>query len=309
MNKKTVTAVVVTYNRIELLKECLEALIKSEYDKERYNLKICAVDNKSTDGTSEYLDEFSTGKEYISVFHMPENGGGAGGFSKGMKEACVAGCDYIWLMDDDTIVNNDSLQNLLAAAELLNDDFGFLSSLALWTDGTPCKMNYHNVNKRWYDDKKLITEKMLRIDMATFVSFFIKADTVKELGLPFKEYFIWGDDTEYSARVSGECRSFLCGASTVTHKMKANKASDTFAAEDDEERVKRHYFSFRNDINTYRKFGFKYRLVAFAKFWITFAGLFFKRRVPFRGLKIRTMAKGGWDGMWFRPKKEFPGEE
>ena len=91
--------------------------------------------------------------------------------------------------------------------------------------------------------------------------------------------------------------------------MKANKASDTFAAEDDEERVKRHYFSFRNDINTYRKFGFKYRLVAFAKFWITFAGLFFKRRVPFRGLKIRTMAKGGWDGMWFRPKKEFPGEE
>ena len=52
-NEKKVIAVVVTYNRKELLKEAIEALLNQEYN----NCDVLIVDNASTDGTREYIDE------------------------------------------------------------------------------------------------------------------------------------------------------------------------------------------------------------------------------------------------------------
>ena len=50
-----VTAVVVTYNRIDLLKECLQALREQKVDRDT-QLDIFLVDNASTDGTKEWID-------------------------------------------------------------------------------------------------------------------------------------------------------------------------------------------------------------------------------------------------------------
>ena len=53
MNKFNVISVVVTYNRKELLLECIEALIKQTYELE----KIIIIDNNSTDGTYDSLKD------------------------------------------------------------------------------------------------------------------------------------------------------------------------------------------------------------------------------------------------------------
>lgn len=70
MNKK-VAAIVVTFNRITLLKECIEALRKQSYA----DFSIIVVDNGSTDGTNLWLSEQG---DLIVV--KQENLGGAGGF-------------------------------------------------------------------------------------------------------------------------------------------------------------------------------------------------------------------------------------
>ena len=84
-------------------------------------------------------------KNYTKNYHNTgKNLGGAGGFHIGIKLAVESGYDYVWIMDDDCIVHNDSLTALLSASENLNDNFGYLSSQVLWQDNTPCKMNTNN---------------------------------------------------------------------------------------------------------------------------------------------------------------------
>ena len=140
--KNRVVAIVVTYNRCELLLEAIEALRKS-----CEKCDIFIIDNASTDGTKDKLTLYIDQKT-IFYFNTGRNLGGAGGFNFGVRKAYEAGYDYIWLMDDDTIVEKDTLTELLDQAKTLKGKFGWLSSLALWIDGNECLMNYQEIDKK-----------------------------------------------------------------------------------------------------------------------------------------------------------------
>ena len=195
--KNNVIAVVVTYNRKKLLLECIKAL-KSQ----SYKCDILIVNNASTDDTEETILKLQN--KNLLYANTGKNIGGAGGFNFGIK-LVVENYDYkyVWLMDDDTIPNETSLQELIKAKELLNNDFGFLASKPLWIDGSYCYMN--NVgfeSKKWMEDANLIEYGLFRIRSSSFVSCFIKTDVVREVGLPIKDFFIWDDDTEYTSRIT-----------------------------------------------------------------------------------------------------------
>ena len=95
-----VYAVVVTYNRYELLQQNLRAPINQSYSLAR----ILVVDNASTDGTLLNLAEDGwTDHPSIRVLALPDNTGGAGGFAAGMRHALELGADWLWMMDDDAV--------------------------------------------------------------------------------------------------------------------------------------------------------------------------------------------------------------
>ncbi len=244
---KKVVAVVVTYNRKELLKECIDALLKQEYS----NFKILVVDNASTDGTEEYIKEYIEENKIIYI-NTGANLGGAGGFNYGMKEAYKIGCDFVWIMDDDCIVHKDTLSKLIEADENLNGNYGFLSSKALWKDGDICKMNIPKVNLIKKVQKWNIP--MQKIIMATFVSFFVKSEVVEELGLPISDFFIWADDLEYSRRISKKYKCYLISDSVVTHKSKNNIGSNIAA--DTSNNLDRYSYAYRNEFYLYRRENF-----------------------------------------------------
>lgn len=75
-NNKSVAVVVVTYNRKELLKECINALLNSTYK----NIKVLVIDNHSTDGTKDYISEELENEKVLYV-DTGKNLGGAGGFN------------------------------------------------------------------------------------------------------------------------------------------------------------------------------------------------------------------------------------
>lgn len=245
-----VAVVVVTYNRKELLKECLEAL--SGQDDQ--NTEIIVVDNASSDGTEKYVRDYYS--EIVKYYNTGKNLGGAGGFNYGMKKALETDCDYIWLMDDDCIVNDTSLIALLGEAEKLNNQFGFLSSRVLWTDGSPCNMN---IQKKSYTSKVTPEDtEPVPLIMATFVSFFMKAETVQKIGLPITEFFIWADDLEYSRRISRKYPCYYVPDSTVLHKTKTNIGSNLPA--DNAKDLSRYSYAYRNEYYLYRSEGLKGRI-------------------------------------------------
>ena len=199
MKNNKIAAIVVTYNRKELLEECIAAL-ENQTKKE---LDILIVDNASTDGTAEVVQKIAQTQENIVYLNTGSNLGGAGGFHFGLKEAYKRGYEYMWIMDDDTIPYDTALEEFINAHIRLKVRYCYLSSCALWTDGSYCIMNKQLIDQdscvKEYDK---LEDGLIRISKATFVSLFLQRKVVKHMGLPIKEYFIWGDDMEYTLRIS-----------------------------------------------------------------------------------------------------------
>ncbi len=247
--KNKIAAVVVTYNRKDLLRENIEALLAQTED--RFDILI--IDNHSTDGTAEAIGDYLIAYERIFYHDTGENLGGAGGFAYGMDIAVEQGYSWVWLMDDDSIPKPDALEALVQGAKLLNGRFGFLSSKALWTDGTPCKMNVQR--ESLFRNLTNYYEGPMPVVIASFVSMFIPVKIVRKVGLPIAEFFIWTDDWEYSRRISRHFPCYVIPESEVIHKMAEN--GGTSIATDAEDRLWRYRYAYRNEVYLYRREGIR----------------------------------------------------
>lgn len=296
--EKKVAAIVVTYNRAKMLEECISCLLKSEYP-----VEILVIDNHSQDETGEVVASYLSSQR-VFYFDTGANLGGAGGYHYGIRKAFEKGYDYFWLMDDDTLVWPDSLSILMNNALKLNEDFGYLSSLALWKDGEVCKMNYHEVAITWNEEKKRLLDGMLPIQIATFVSFLVPAQVVKDVGLPLKEYFIWGDDTEYSKRISKKYKSYLCFQSRVTHQMAQNGGTREVWEIEDLNRLSRIELSIRNDLCTYRRHSKTMFVLYFLRLWKDLFKVF-RVKCTGKGKRTMTILRGMGKGLFFSPKVEY----
>ena len=251
---KRIAAVVVTYNRCELLRECISRLSNQEGLAARDAwLATIVIDNASTDGTQAMVESLPGFNETLYYFNTGANLGGAGGFSFGMHVAADLGFDYVWVMDDDCFAHEDSLAALLDADAALGGSYGWLSSVVRWKDGSICKMNVqrHPINRDITD----FTPDLQPATIASFVSLFVPMSAIRRFGLPIKEFFIWTDDWEFTRRISRALPCYVVGKSVVTHAS-ANNGAGTIAT-DIPERIDRYRYVYRNDVVLYRGEGVK----------------------------------------------------
>lgn len=286
-----VAAIVVTYNRKALLAKCIEKL-----QAQTKALDILIIDNASTDGTKSLFDKKI---ENIYYYNTGSNLGGAGGFSYGIKKAVEQGYDYIWVLDDDTLPTPTALEELLRKDEELNGEYGFLSSKVLWKDESICTMNIQKMTK-WKQLKKFDDEST--IQYASFVSLFIKATKVREVGLPYKEFFIWADDWEYTRRISKTEKCYYVPKSIVHHWCNNNVGANIITA--DPNRMDRFRYMYRNDVVMYRQDGFE------GWFYLTIRNLMHRLRILKDGNNVNEKFKlirvASAEGKRFYPKIEYP---
>lgn len=292
-------ALVVTYNRLEMLKECIAHLLAQSVQ-----CDILVVNNHSTDGTDKWLEEKSAEEARVLWCDTGENVGGAGGFNRGMRWAVKAGYDRVWIMDDDTIPERDALQELLRADALLEGQYGFLSSAALWTDGSECRMNRQELKKMDGGRTDLLQQDLALCAQATFVSCFFTAEMIRRAGLPIAEFFIWGDDVEYTRRLSVRMGMpcYLVKRSRVVHAMQENTGSSI--ALDAHERIGRYNYAFRNENYLYRREGWKGFLYYTAKCGLNFFRIILKAKDK-KPARCMIIAKQFFCGLFFNPQVEY----
>lgn len=261
----TVCAIVVTYNRKDLLLECLKALEKQT----RSINAIYLLDNASTDRTPQlllkkgYLNklppntmdepwEKTCEKNGISINYvrMPENIGGAGGFYNGIKKAYQKGYDWLWVMDDDTINTTNSLKVLFDKMRVVEEPIGFACSKVMWNEDEVHLQNMpsiQNLNSSNIPFNKYDKEGVLSVEASTFVSNLISRDAVKSVGLPLKEFFIWADDVEYTNRITkNDFLGLYVSDSIVYHKTKEN--NDGTVKSINEQSMWKNYYGRRNEL-------------------------------------------------------------
>lgn len=238
-------AVIVTYNRKELLIESINSVINQTFPIE----KIIVLNNCSTDGTLDYLNEFGfTSNERIKIISLDKNTGGAGGFYYSMKEAYKDGADWIWVMDDDCIPEPNALEELVKASQIVDASF-FASSVfgpnhEFMNVPTLSNHKMDNGYKDWYEH---LDKNMVKIEAATFVSLLINREAITKCGLPHKDFFIWGDDIEYTTRLTKFFKeAFMVGSSKVIHKRVGERAL-SLITESNKNRIKMYKYYIRNN--------------------------------------------------------------
>lgn len=295
MNEQFVTAIVVTYNRLELLKECLRALDKQS----RKVNKVLVVNNKSTDGTTDFLNNLNNNS--VTVCNLSKNIGGAAGFSYGVKKAFELGTDYVWIMDDDTIPDKLALEMLMNKANELEGDFGFLCSNVRWKDGSAT--NIPSVGDKW---PTKVSNKLIQVNTATFVSVLVPATIIKEMGVPTARLYIWGDDTEYTTRISSKYDCYFVIDSTVLHKSQTNLSDTTIVNDTDRNRLIRYFYMYRNLVYIARKYKGNKEVIKTTVSALTYAlkSLLFAKSLRFK--RCFVVLKGILSGFFFNPKIEYP---
>lgn len=236
-----VAAVVVTYNRRQLLLESLAAVQAQTRPADT----VIVVDNASTDESAAAVRERFPG---VRLQRLARNTGGAGGFAFGMALALATDADLIWLMDDDTVPEPGALAALLDARDRHpGGPPALLASRVVWTDGRAHPMNTPRVKPfaRPAERRAAAAAGCQPIRSASFVSVLVDARLAARRGLPQADYFLWNDDFEFTTRLLRGQAGLLCPASVVVHKTAAFGGTDADPGP-------RFFYEVRNKIWTLR---------------------------------------------------------
>ncbi|EFQ81792.1 glycosyltransferase, group 2 family protein [Aeromicrobium marinum DSM 15272] len=292
-----VAAVVVTFNRLDKLRTVLTSLQAQTLPP----AWIVVVDNASTDGTGDYLATLETSVP-LKVVSMPENLGGAGGFSRGMAEGYTLGADHVWIMDDDCYPRPEALERLVdgldSAVDELGPDVPFACSVVTFTDGTICEMN--NPVPTWDWGRLLVRgQRNVMVTACSFVSVLVPRWVLAEHGLPYAEYFIWFDDREYTLRLTRQCPGVQVLDSEVVHDMGDNKGVNFSMVSTDN--AWKFAYGIRNEASWLLHHG---GLLKFLEFGARLAVNFRGGRVPWR-LRLQMFRQYA-KGIRFNPPIRYP---
>jgi rhamnopyranosyl-N-acetylglucosaminyl-diphospho-decaprenol beta-1,3/1,4-galactofuranosyltransferase len=196
---KKVLAAIVTYNRLELLKRCIDHL-----SEQTYHADLLVVNNSSPDGTEAWLK--TNGVDFVTQ----PNGGSSAGWWRCIKEAMERGYDYVWLMDDDGFPDKKALELLV---DKMDEKTACISSVVVkenkrneFVFGVPVLNQNGNPvlfsAKRKYSSLEQMPEASELYPFAhLFNGALINLLVVKQIGNINKDYFLYGDEVDYFCRM------------------------------------------------------------------------------------------------------------
>lgn len=188
-----IAAIIVTFNRKDLLKKCIANVLKQTY----MPSSIYIIDNASIDGTELLFESKQFSSPLINYIRLKENGGGALGFYEGIKRAHETNMfDGYWVMDDDGQPDIQCLENLVK--KLSNYDY--LAPVVLdVSDKKRLAFNY-NGSFDYAELTKIANNNVVDNWACPFNGILYSKKMVSQIGYPKKDMFIWGDEVNYHMR-------------------------------------------------------------------------------------------------------------
>lgn len=205
MNKQQlaplVHTIILNWNCWEDTLDCLASLEKLDYP----NYEVVVVDNGSTDGSEERIREAYTG---VTVLQTSANLGFAGGNNVGIEYALEQGAEYVWLLNNDTVVDSEALKTLVVEVRSAGD-IGMVGSKIycyeppnlLWFAGgeisrLTIKTKHIGMNER--DDGRWNEPR--DVDYASACSLLVSEKVLRSVGLMDARFFLYFEETDWATR-------------------------------------------------------------------------------------------------------------
>ncbi|WP_158590152.1 glycosyltransferase [Amnibacterium setariae] len=204
----TALAVVVAYNRADLLARVLASLQSQSAGR----VDVLVVDNASSDDTAAVAAASGA-----MVFNPGENLGGAGGFAWGVEIAIALGYDYAYLMDDDAIPEPDAVATILRAARE-DPTKAFFASVPIDESGRHDGVaGAPTPSSSFKQQLPAALQGNVAVSSAAFLGLLLNLSVARRAALPYTEFFIWCDDVEYTSRLASEHGAICCTDSRIVH--------------------------------------------------------------------------------------------
>lgn len=227
MNKK-ISVILVNYNGAKYNKECIDSLIATNYK----NLDIIVVDNASTDNSISLLREIYEDK--IELVLCKDNNGFSVANNIGMDIAIKNNSDYIMLLNNDTIVEENLFEELIKCSDRNNNSIicpkinYYDKKNYIWSAGGYINWNKGNaehfgINK--IDKKEFNKEK--NIEFGTGCCMFIPRRILMDIGEMDKSYFLYFEDADYCMKaINKGYKIIYLPTTTVYHKVSSSTGGD-----------------------------------------------------------------------------------
>lgn len=252
MGTSKVGIVVLNWNRPEDTLECLNSLLPNV--QQRLATIICC-DNGSIDGSVQTIIDWarrffveielepaksgnatllaknSTGQPSFLLVETGVNLGYAGGNNVGIQYALACGTfDYIWILNNDTVVEPDALSALLAAAAA-SPELGALGSTIVDYDHPqrvqcaggcryfPALTITKPVHQGKDRNSMLQGSPEVHLDYISGAAMLVRTAIIREVGLFNEDYFLYYEEADYAKRLQRKgYRIGWCKESIVRHK-------------------------------------------------------------------------------------------
>jgi GT2 family glycosyltransferase len=222
-----VLVVVVVYNGMPLLSECIESIEKSSTE-EGCKVDLFVVDNASTDESKNYLQK-NTSKIHQLIF-LDKNVGFGKGNNLGMKYALENDYDFVFLLNQDAWFTENSLA-ILTQKAIQNPQFGILSPLQVNTEGTHFDPNHYlhlkeilpNLENNPNQDFDKIVDKiqennLIELPFTNAAAWLISKQCLNKVGGFDPLFFLYGEDNDLNnRRLFHKFKMGVCIKSIVHH--------------------------------------------------------------------------------------------
>lgn len=245
--KPLVYIILVNYKGYADTIDCVNSLLKINYA----NYKIVIVENASSDAAPLKANQFINAN--TTVLYAKENKGFSAGNNIGIRYAMQFNPDYFLLLNNDTVVQPDFLDQLVETAET-HEKTGIVTGRIyyyknrndLWYSGGQYDRSTGKTNQVMYD-KSINEEK--NITFASGCLMLISNECIQKVGLLDDSYFMYSEDTDYCCRVcNAGLRIMWNPNSIIYHKVSASVGNNSFFQQ---------YYITRNNFIMTRKYGDK----------------------------------------------------
>ncbi len=232
--------IILNYNGGKDLLKTIESVVESDY----LNLEIILVDNNSSD------DSLNLAKQWVATHCSSENkfpkvhfiknkknlGFGAGN-NIGIKYAFENGADFVFLLNNDALVQENTISNLVDSIK--NEKNIGLVSPIIYSDLDYKKVWFSGGKINWWkmraEHVQYLTEQgvmtpcsndnnVIQSDFITGCAMLISRDIFEKVGLFDENIFLYYEDTDLSLRVKkADLRNLVVASSKVFHAEKSEE--------------------------------------------------------------------------------------
>ena len=242
MCEKKLAIVICNWNKKDYVIKCVEAVFASDFQE----FDLIVVDNASTDGSAEAISaRFGAG---VRLIVNSENMGGSGGFNTGIREALKNDYRYIYLLDNDVVIDAAALQKLVVYLD--SHPEAAIAGSAIYSMDSPDELQESGAWIDWKEysikpqGKGWITgrasDEAVICDYVPACSMLVRVEAVRKTGLLDESNFIYWDDIEWAYRIGrAGYEAAVLPASRAWHKMGASSGGNTVST----------YYFWRNRLN------------------------------------------------------------